>query len=389
MPKKKTNNQVSYDTPPERTPNTPYSPITAGSSFQPEQPENNAIELEKNYEYTAKKHASNFPVGPLHTSQKNLDAHNQNQYHNDNYYGQARVAHVNNEITHHRSNEFEIKYKSQNANKAETTDKKRTEFDLNEFYRKDARKENFGARKFHTQHNYQDIANMLEKHRKQEGFAGVLQDQHGYSIDIGQGWPDSDLLAEGPDNTDVFQGLPGYEPQQPASGISQVNTTLSKNPQSKPGLSAIGVHPPGPINIKPIPFPIGPDPETCPCVLVETTNNTTDSLLASTPPPSIPIVTGQLGFIPVIFVPYCPGEKADSENMMRTMFPTATPVPYPCSACSQHEAIVGNKFLDISQLNNIEQIRQALGQANLGLLNVPVKSQALRRNRKIQRRKSE
>lgn len=153
----------------------------------------------------------------------------------------------------------------------------------------------------------------------------------------------------------------------------QVNARLEHSFQANPGLDAIGVQPPNSINVKPFSLPIGPDPQACPCYLIESNNNTNVS--ASTTP--IPVI-GQVGFIPVIFVPYCPGDETDS-NKMKVMFPSVTPVPYACEACGTQDDNFGIKTLDVNQLGNINYLKQVLSQANLGFLNVPVKSSAERR----------
>lgn len=153
----------------------------------------------------------------------------------------------------------------------------------------------------------------------------------------------------------------------------QVNAHLVQTFRTN-SLNAIGVQPPSSINVKPFSLPIGPNPQACPCFLVEPNNNTnveTSSTLTS--------IIGQLGFIPVIFVPYCPDNKMDS-NKMKTIFPSATPVPYACNTCDTQDSKFVIKALDINQLGNIDYLKQALNQTNLGFLNVPVKTER-RRNK--------
>lgn len=155
----------------------------------------------------------------------------------------------------------------------------------------------------------------------------------------------------------------------------QVNARLEQTFRTNPVLDAIGVQPPSSINIKPFSLPIRPNPQACPCYLVEPNNNTnvaTSSTLTS--------VFGQLGFIPVIFVPYCPGNEMDS-NKMRIMFPSATPVPYACDTCDTQDSKFVVKMLDINQLGNIDYLKEALNQTNLGFLNVPVKTVERRRSK--------
>ncbi|XP_020283268.1 uncharacterized protein LOC109854515 isoform X2 [Pseudomyrmex gracilis] len=152
----------------------------------------------------------------------------------------------------------------------------------------------------------------------------------------------------------------------------QVNSGLEQSFQANPGLDAIGIHPPDFINVKPFPLPIGPDPQACPCYLVGPNNNTN----VATRPTSTSVI-GQIGFIPVIFVPYCPGDETDRK--MKAIFPSAAPVPYACDACGAQDSALGIKPLDISQLGNINYLKELLNQANLGFLNVPVKTSANRR----------
>lgn len=152
----------------------------------------------------------------------------------------------------------------------------------------------------------------------------------------------------------------------------QVNSGLKQSFQANPGLDAIGIHPPDFINVKPFPLPIGPNPQACPCYLVGSNNNTN----VATRHTSTSVI-GQIGFIPVIFVPYCPGDETDRK--MKAIFPSATPVPYACDACGAQDSALGIKPLDISQLGNINYLKELLNQANLGFLNVPVKTSANRR----------
>lgn len=159
----------------------------------------------------------------------------------------------------------------------------------------------------------------------------------------------------------------------------QVNQLSEQSIESKPELAAIGVHPPNTINIKPYQQSIGPDPQTCPCYLVEPTNNT--ATITSTT--SIPLI-GQLGFIPVVFIPYCPGDDVtDSTQNMKDMFPSAMPVPYACDACDSQNGRVETKLVSLNQLGNIENLREALRQAKLGFLNVSAHGQIERRRAKL------
>jgi len=155
----------------------------------------------------------------------------------------------------------------------------------------------------------------------------------------------------------------------------QVNARLEQTFRVNPVLDAIRVQPPSSINVKPLSLPVGPNSQACPCYLVEPNNNTnvaTSSTLTS--------IIGQLGFIPVIFVPYCPGKEMDS-NKMKLMFPSATPVPYACDTCDTQDNKFVVKTLDINQLGKIDYLKEALYQSNLGFLNVPVKTNIERRRK--------
>lgn len=148
-----------------------------------------------------------------------------------------------------------------------------------------------------------------------------------------------------------------------------------------PAIMAIGVHPPGQINILTNTPEVGPDPQECPCYLVDS-NNTASNVRPSTTTPA-PLI-GRLAFIPVIFIPYCPGNEEGSETV-KSIFPSAMSVPYPCDMCSSNNAGLQMKFLDLTQLGNIEHLQRALSQANFGLLNVPAKRP---RGRRLRRRKT-
>ncbi|XP_011634577.1 mucin-12-like [Pogonomyrmex barbatus] len=156
---------------------------------------------------------------------------------------------------------------------------------------------------------------------------------------------------------------------EPSSVLEkQVNVHLEQISRTNPVLDAIGVQPPNFINVKPFSLPIGPDSQACPCYLIESKNNTnveTSSTLTS--------VIGQFGFVPIIFVPYCPGNEMDS-NKIKIMFPSITSVPYICDICDIQDSKLGIRTLDINQLGNIDYLKEILNQPNLGLFNVSVKN---------------
>lgn len=212
---------------------------------------------------------------------------------------------------------------------------------------------------FYSPHNLQQLHSKgrLSKSGRQESVFNVNERYNNVTDVDNKSIPNLSFQSDGPFNV----------PEK------QVNAHLEHSFQANPGLDAIGVQPPNSINVKPFSLPIGPDPQACPCYLIESNNNT--NVLASTTP--IPVI-GQVGFIPVIFVPYCPGDETDS-NKMKVMFPSVTPVPYACEACGTQDGNFGIKTLDVNQLGNINYLKQVLSQANLGFLNVPVKSSAERR----------
>lgn len=101
--------------------------------------------------------------------------------------------------------------------------------------------------------------------------------------------------------------------------------------------------PPFPIYVMPYPLPIVPSPASCPCYLLNPGQNNTNSApqypqngqnaVASYNPGYTPF--GIIGFIPVLFVPYCPGNYSDM-NTAQQSFPDAVSVPYNCAQCQAH-----------------------------------------------------
>lgn len=45
---------------------------------------------------------------------------------------------------------------------------------------------------------------------------------------------------------------------------------------------------------------------------------------------------GIIGFVPVVFVPFCPGNNSDM-NSAQQNFPNAVPVPYNCGQCQANQ----------------------------------------------------
>ena len=176
-------------------------------------------------------------------------------------------------------------------------------------------------------------------------------------------------------NEPVVQIETSYEGD--AALVKQVNQLSEKSNRPTSDFTAIGVQPPNPIDAKPYEQSLGPDPQTCPCYLVEPGNDT----ITTTSTTSIPLV-GQLGFIPVVFVPYCPGGDETDGESMKDMFPSAMPVPYACDACGFQTGKLETKLVNASQLGNIENLREALRQAKLGFLNVSARDRKARRRAK-------
>lgn len=130
-----------------------------------------------------------------------------------------------------------------------------------------------------------------------------------------------------------------------------------------------------PLFVIPYPLPVGPNPSTCPCYLVDSDKGTTTTP-ASTRPPATGYPNGYvppygvLGFIPVIFFPQCPGNSANS-TMIQTIHPAAMQVPYPCSYCDPNQGQI--RFLDLGAQGG-DSFKQVLAQAGLGLFDTPVRS---------------
>lgn len=127
--------------------------------------------------------------------------------------------------------------------------------------------------------------------------------------------------------------------------------------------------PPFPIFVIPYPLPIVPSPGSCPCYLVNPGNNTTTQGQSpqgqhpqgqypegqspqgqfpqgQSPQGQSPYAPsngqayapyGIIGFVPVVFVPYCPG-NANGMNTAQENFPNAVSVPYNCKQCQQRGA---------------------------------------------------
>lgn len=132
--------------------------------------------------------------------------------------------------------------------------------------------------------------------------------------------------------------------------------------------------PPFPIYVIPYPLPIVPSPGSCPCYLLNPGKN--DSTTQVQQQPSNSPSGGQtqgyapygiIGFIPVLFVPYCPGDK-DGMNTAQQNFPNAVPVQYNCAQCQASKNIYryfdridgGRALKDLKELKSLDELNELL-----------------------------
>lgn len=132
--------------------------------------------------------------------------------------------------------------------------------------------------------------------------------------------------------------------------------------------------PPFPIYVIPYPLPIVPSPASCPCYLLKPGQNETNVQAqgpqATAPPhyqnqPQYPPY-GIIGFVPVVFVPYCPG-NASNMNSAQQNFPNAVPVQYSCNQCQASSDIYrylgrlnggrSTGFKDLKDLKDLKEIK--------------------------------
>lgn len=195
----------------------------------------------------------------------------------------------------------------------------------------------------------------------------------------------------------------GVPPQYPCE------YPLGVQPPQRPCMSSVTPNPwdltPGgpnlpPIYVIPYPLQVGPNPGSCPCYLVQPENNNTTPVRPATPaprpppppptqpsnqmnyppnynpgnqmnyPPNYSPPYGIIGFIPVVFFPYCPGNTTDL-TAVQNINPGAVQVPYPCSQCNQNQGQI--RFLDLGA-NGGDSFRQVLAQAGVGLFDGNVRS---------------
>lgn len=129
--------------------------------------------------------------------------------------------------------------------------------------------------------------------------------------------------------------------------------------------------PPFPIYVIPYPLPIVPSPSSCPCYLLQPGKN--DSTAVSQQGQGYPVNQGYapygiIGFIPVVFVPNCPGNTTDMHTAQQN-FPSAVPVPYNCAQCQANRGLyryrgrlngarnVNDLKMNDLKLNDLREIR--------------------------------
>lgn len=106
----------------------------------------------------------------------------------------------------------------------------------------------------------------------------------------------------------------------------------------------------------------------CPCYLLNPGNSSAPSQGQSPSPPNnagqgYPMY-GIIGFIPVVFVPSCPGNNTDMQTAQQS-FPTAVPVPYNCGQCQAGRDVYrylgranGGRSVDLGDLKEIRSVTE-------------------------------
>lgn len=126
--------------------------------------------------------------------------------------------------------------------------------------------------------------------------------------------------------------------------------------------------PPFPIYVIPYPLPIVPSPGSCPCYLLNPSKNdsTTTSVSQAQNQQNINNQAytpyGIIGFIPVVFVPNCPGNNNEMQTAQQN-FPNAVSVPYNCAQCQASRDVYryfgrvnGGRSVDFSDLKAIKSL---------------------------------
>lgn len=132
--------------------------------------------------------------------------------------------------------------------------------------------------------------------------------------------------------------------------------------------------PPFPIYVIPYPLPIVPSPGMCPCYLLNPGSNGTTETQGhgqGQQPPSnggyAPY--GIIGYVPVVFIPYCPGNNNNMQTAQQN-FPDAVPVPYNCAQCQANRDAYryygrlggarSSNFGDLKELKSLDELEHLL-----------------------------
>lgn len=135
-----------------------------------------------------------------------------------------------------------------------------------------------------------------------------------------------------------------------------------------------GQMPPFPIYVIPYPLPIVPSPGSCPCYLLNPGQNGTTTQGQVSPPPNYQnqpqyAPYGIIGFVPVVFMPYCPG-NGSTMNSAQQNFPNAVPMQYNCAQCQANSDIyryLGRQsggrstgFKDLKEIKSLSELEDLL-----------------------------
>lgn len=123
--------------------------------------------------------------------------------------------------------------------------------------------------------------------------------------------------------------------------------------------------PPFPIYVIPYPLPIVPSPASCPCYLLNPGQNNQQSspqMQYNQYPYQGYQPYGIIGFIPVVFVPNCPGNNTGMQTAQQN-FPNAVSVPYNCGQCQASNDIYryfgrlnGGRSIEMNDLKEIKSL---------------------------------
>lgn len=75
---------------------------------------------------------------------------------------------------------------------------------------------------------------------------------------------------------------------------------------------------------------------------------------------------GIIGYVPVVFVPYCPGTSTGMQTAQQN-FPNAVPVPYNCAQCQASRDIYrrlngarSSNFGDLKEIKSLDELQNLL-----------------------------